>query len=328
MALFVVVSPIVAPKSEDDFDPDDVVVQIIDSDRNFAREDAGLFTALPVGFVCLLGIVGSVQSHSWTILVISVLAAIPIGVFSWRLRYDNRLPAVARARCVREAQRAADDARTRRLAEARAEAQRLERLQHDEREYQRQLSAQQQSIRTMHASLRQHSEQIERLLIVARSEYSDKAFGPFWDAIEKGAVCLTQAQRELTTFARVAKDYCAFARPGDMTLIVRTDIPSFDVASNEFGRLVRLGQSNFEFAVIWEHRKTREAVIDGFGTLGDAVTAVGAAINSSLYDIRESIEYAQAEAMAKADAQEEHLSNIKGHMGEVVGVIRRSDRKR
>jgi hypothetical protein len=54
----------------------------------------------------------------------------------------------------------------------------------------------------------------------------------------------------------------------------------------ELQRVLRLGQTNFEFATIWEHRKTREVLISGFRNLGEAVSNLGFAVQSAMDELK------------------------------------------
>jgi hypothetical protein len=50
-----------------------------------------------------------------------------------------------------------------------------------------------------------------------------------------------------------------------------------------------MGQTTFQFANIWEHRRTREVMIAGFRTLGDAVNNLGPAVEGSLSGLQQSV---------------------------------------
>jgi hypothetical protein len=50
----------------------------------------------------------------------------------------------------------------------------------------------------------------------------------------------------------------------------------------EFRHVVRKGQTNFQFANIWEHRKTREVLIAGFRTLGEAIDNLSSVVEREI----------------------------------------------
>lgn len=66
-------------------------------------------------------------------------------------------------------------------------------------------------------------------------------------------------------------------------------IPDPSDEIEELRRIVRLGQTNFQFANIWEHRRTREVSIAGFRTLGEAVNDLGATIEYSISNLQQSV---------------------------------------
>lgn len=128
----------------------------------------------------------------------------------------------------------------------------------------------------------------------ADNEFKEGAFAPFWDRIENAATHLAAFDRLAREFRGRADVYYQGLGQRAHTfppLPVRLeDIPDARPIAMELRRLVRLGQTHFQFAMIWEHRKTREVLISGFRTLGEAVDGIGAAIQSSLTDLERSLD--------------------------------------
>jgi hypothetical protein len=124
----------------------------------------------------------------------------------------------------------------------------------------------------------------------AQQEYEEKAYGPFWDAVEGAARCLGEYQIELELLAASSTRYYESLKERTHSFpdfcVTYNGIPSPSPALNDLRRVVRLGQTNFEFATIWEHRRTREVLIAGFRTLEAAVTNVGSRIEDSLGTLR------------------------------------------
>ena len=60
-------------------------------------------------------------------------------------------------------------------------------------------------------------------------------------------------------------------------------------AYDDLKRIVQDGQKDFEFAVIWEHRHTRQVLIGSFETLRQAIGNLQGQINSSLHSLKESL---------------------------------------
>lgn len=141
--------------------------------------------------------------------------------------------------------------------------------------------------------LPQHLNQASGLLRQAETEYTDSAFAPFWDAVENAA-------RQLAAFNDKAKQLSKNADEFYNKLDGRKHtfptfpansraIPNPTTVVNELRRIVRMGQTNFQFANIWEHRRTREVLIAGFRTLGEAVNNLGATIEYSISGLQQSV---------------------------------------
>ena len=127
----------------------------------------------------------------------------------------------------------------------------------------------------------------------AEQEYKDNAFSPFWDAVENAAQQLAVFNDKAKQISRFADQYYGGLNGR------RHTFPSFPVNSsnlanpssviNELRRVVRMGQTNFQFANIWEHRRTREVMTAGFRTLGEAVSNLGSTVENAVYGLQQSI---------------------------------------
>jgi hypothetical protein len=124
----------------------------------------------------------------------------------------------------------------------------------------------------------------------AATEYEEEAFAPFWDKIEMATMELTQFSRSVTKLAEVAREYdeSLAGRTHNFSVLTGSgqEVPDPSATLHELARLVRLGQRSFQFATIWEHRRTREVLVEGFATLGDAVNNLEYSIHSSLADLK------------------------------------------
>lgn len=130
-------------------------------------------------------------------------------------------------------------------------------------------------------------------LLRAQAEYNANAFAPFWDAVENAAIYLATFNDKAKILSANATDYYKLLQGKKHTFPVfpvnmRT-IPDDVPVVNDLYRIVRLGQTNFQFANIWEHRRTRAVLISGFQTLGEAVNNLRGAITYSISNLRQSI---------------------------------------
>jgi hypothetical protein len=112
-------------------------------------------------------------------------------------------------------------------------------------------------------------------LQTARREYAENAYDPFWTAIENAAVNIDAFNRTVNTLSSNIRKYYAQLEGRNHTFpafpVRLESLPDPKPIMEEFRHVVRKGQTNFQFANIWEHRKTREVLIAGFRTLGEAI---------------------------------------------------------
>jgi len=141
--------------------------------------------------------------------------------------------------------------------------------------------------------IRKHIDHASLWLRNAENEYNSNAFGPFWDAVEQAALHLSAFNEKAQSLYRYGDEYYSKLKGRKHTFpafpIQNGTIPDTAFVTREFQRVVRLGQTNFQFANIWEHRRTREVLIAGFRTLGEAVNNLGATIEYSLSNLQDSI---------------------------------------
>jgi hypothetical protein len=113
------------------------------------------------------------------------------------------------------------------------------------------------------------------------------------DAVENAALHMSASNDKAKNSSQNASEYYRKLKGRKHTfpafLIQIRTIPDASSEIKEFRRIVRLGQTNFQFANIWEHRRTREALIAGLRTLGEAVNNLGAKLETSIYDLRQSV---------------------------------------
>src|ERR1039457_979188 len=67
------------------------------------------------------------------------------------------------------------------------------------------------------------------------------------------------------------------------------NLPSPSSVMSEFRRIVRMGQTNFQFANIWTHRRTQKIMIAGFQTLGEAVNNLGSTVENAVFGLQQSV---------------------------------------
>jgi len=130
-------------------------------------------------------------------------------------------------------------------------------------------------------------------LQTAEHEFQSNAFAPFWDAVEQAAIWLGDYNYKTNQIAQNANEYYQRLNGQNHTFPVfpvkLQTIPDASFVVNELFRITRLGQTNFHFANIWEHRRTRQEIVSGFRTLNDAVNNLGYTIENSISNLQDSI---------------------------------------
>jgi hypothetical protein len=120
----------------------------------------------------------------------------------------------------------------------------------------------------------------------AQYEFDDRAFSPFWDAIEGAIYHLSSFNDAILQLPYKHREYYSILQGRKHTFppfpITPESLPNPTPIINELYNLVRQGQKDFQFALIWEQIKTREVLIAGFTTLADAIKGIGETISESI----------------------------------------------
>lgn len=139
----------------------------------------------------------------------------------------------------------------------------------------------------------------DSFLLDAGEEFREKAYAPFWDNIEEAAMKLGEFSASLTRLEAQATSYrrlLAGQVHNFPPLTIGADgLPNPARQAESLRQLVRMGQKDFEFATIWEHRKTQRVIIEGFRTLGEAIDNLGAVVDDSFSRVTRTIEETASE---------------------------------
>jgi hypothetical protein len=136
--------------------------------------------------------------------------------------------------------------------------------------------------------------EVDMFLDDAEAEFQDKAYSPFWDNIEWAALRLGEFTVSLKCLEKEVGSYNSLLH-GQMhnfppLAVHSVNIPNPARQTERFRHFVRMGQKDFEFATIWEHRKTQKVILEGFRTLGEAVNNLSLTVDDSLARVTKTIE--------------------------------------
>jgi hypothetical protein len=190
------------------------------------------------------------------------------------------------------------EAARRRLAEeeARAKAAR-EKLWALQVEYHNELSnLNEESLKTFE-SMPSELKRAEEHLDQSEREFSDGAFAPFWDSIERAVGCLARFDDKIRQIDRNSARYLAVAkkcyvRPGPFS-VSSASVTRMTVAyatSKRMSGIVRKAQTNFQFSMIYEQRKTNQLLVTGFQNLAQALNEMTWHVTSAIDGLRDSID--------------------------------------
>jgi|GEM_PF-2624685 len=135
----------------------------------------------------------------------------------------------------------------------------------------------------------------EEYLDLAEREFADRAFAPFWDQIENATNRLAAYYyQQVQLLERNAVEYRQgiLALRGNMPLFSdpTRQLPDARPTAARLAAVVRKAQTDFQFATIYEQRKTNHILVQGFGTLAAAIYSLGNMISSSLSDLSRTLD--------------------------------------
>jgi Mg2+ and Co2+ transporter CorA len=129
----------------------------------------------------------------------------------------------------------------------------------------------------------------EELLTVAEDEFKDGVFSPFWDSIEKATCKLGAVDGNIKLivdrsghYKSLAESYLGKPPPFPVDPMSAHRLGTVKDTAGRLQRIVRNAQRNFQFATIYEQRKTNSILMAGFSSLGEAIYGVGERLQESI----------------------------------------------
>jgi hypothetical protein len=126
----------------------------------------------------------------------------------------------------------------------------------------------------------------------ATYEYSERALAPFWEAVERAAERLALCSASADRLKAKSERYNSLLlkkRHNFPLNPIRGPVPDPGAILVAFRGIVRKGQTDPQFAMIWELRATRKAIIAGFSSLGEAVNNVSFSLSAAFADLGASV---------------------------------------
>lgn len=174
----------------------------------------------------------------------------------------------------------------------------------------------------------------EELLVTADSEFQEGAFSPFWDSVERAMSQLGAVDSSIRLIADRSSQYKA------LTVSYLGAPPPFPVDPDSARRLgtandtaahlqliVRKAQRNFQFATIYEQRKTNTLLIAGFTNLADAIHGVGAQLEESVNLLGDRIDDLSSSMAEQNERLVDAVQDVSIAMDGVSSTIKEADEK-
>jgi hypothetical protein len=132
----------------------------------------------------------------------------------------------------------------------------------------------------------------EALLDQAEVDFEEGAFAPFWDSVEQAAMRIghfdgrvEKINHNLKRYVELSKIYEAEAPRFPIVIDSVRGMIAGNTAADRMKEIVRKAQRNFEFASIYEQRKTNEILIVGFTNLAQVLDGIGRRLSESIDEL-------------------------------------------
>ena len=235
----------------------------------------------------------------WIIGIVVALIALFYALHYWYITFPLAaiVTAIYLANEARKRQEAEEAARLAEQQGLRAEeVARLQRFTGEQNRYREEMTFLGKESLDSFESLPRYLSTAERHMDQAERDFGEGVFAPFWDSIEASANMLGRFNEGVRTIKKNS------ARYTELVGLYASVPPRFPVALKSISKLVvgttsasrmaaivRNAQRNFQFATIYEQRKTNQILVSGFTNLAQALAQMTSRITSSIEDLSGSI---------------------------------------
>ncbi len=243
---------------------------------------------------------------------------------------DNSIPEIARRREKKEAERRRQAEEQERRTQKK-EAERLRQAEEQERRTQEAYYS--ALVHTVETSLNAfeimpgYLIEAEKVLDQAERDFNEGAFSPFWSLIENATVQLGAFDndvREITTqskkYENLTENYKGTSPRFPIVVDSVRNMAAANTTADRLKSIVRKAQCNFQFATIYEQRKTNQFLVAGFTTLAQALDGMGQRIASSIGDLGSNISEMSAVMESSLGAIAEQLLAVNESLTESINA--------
>jgi hypothetical protein len=177
------------------------------------------------------------------------------------------------------------------------EEARLQRHREEQQGYRKQMVDLGEQTIGLFESMPQHLDSAEKWLDRAEVDFADSAFAPFWDSVENATKWLAHFDEGIHHIKDNSLRYTELIKKYEDTSpqfpLARQSVEKLGVGSVTAKRMqsiVRQAQRNFQFATIYEQRKTNQILVAGFTNLANALNEMTWRITDSINNLAGSID--------------------------------------
>ncbi len=212
-------------------------------------------------------------------------------------------------------------------AQVRDEQKKQEKQQELQRGYYKKMMVFGEESISFFEGLPKYLESAEKYLDQAEVNFSYGAFAPFWDYIEKAIKMLGYFDENIQRIKSNLSIYTALIGKYEDTPpqfpLTRQSVTKLDVGTETAKRMnviVWTAQRNFQFATIYEQRKTNQILVAGFANLAMALDKMTWKITKSIDDLAGSVD-------VMTSTLDESLSAIHSRVGNVVDIVEKASQQ-
>lgn len=198
-----------------------------------------------------------------------------------------------------------------------AEAARIQRYINEQQGYWNEMSRLCTQSLDLFESLPRHLSFAEKYLDQAEADFADGAFAPFWDSIESAAKELSHFVNVVHSINHNSSRYTELVNKYESTPpqfpLARQSVAKLGVGTTSAERMkaiVRTAQRNFQFATIYEQRKTNQILLAGFTSLANALAQMTMQITARIDDLAGSVDVMTATLNESMRATHQRVGEI------------------
>lgn len=136
----------------------------------------------------------------------------------------------------------------------------------------------------------------EKYLDQAEIDFADNALAPFWNCIEETATRLAyfnegaqSIKDDSSNYSKLIHEYKDTPPEFPLTSQSVSKLGVGTATSERMQAIVRKAQCNFQFATIYEQRKTNQLLVTGFTNLAQALDQMTLQLKASITDLTDSV---------------------------------------